>query len=145
MAWTVDTLFSNISLSFKCCNIPISRVGHLGLNLAIEHNAACANDIDCCITSFSGIIEEVASPLKHNIHVSNSENSDDLHSCNNSPWFNEECFDKRRLFYSCLNLDRNSKTDVNRKNMVTARSQFKTGIRKCKLEFDKGETAKFKI
>ena len=84
MAWRVDTLFSNISLSFKCCNIPISRVGHLGLNLAIEHNAACANDIDCCITSFSGIIEEVASPLKHNIRVSNSENSDDLHSCNNS-------------------------------------------------------------
>ena len=115
MAWTVDTLFSNISLSFKCCNIPISRVGHLGLNLAIEHNAACANDIDCCITSFSGIIEEVASPLKHNIHVSNSENSDDLHSCNNSPWFNEECFEKRRLFYTCLNLYRNSKTEVNRK------------------------------
>ena len=110
MAWTVDTLFSNISLSFKCCNIPISRVGHLGLNLAIEHNAACANDIDCCITSFSGIIEEVASPLKHNIHVSNSENSDNI------PWFNEECFDKRRLFYSCLNLYRKSKTEVNRKH-----------------------------
>jgi len=26
--------------------------------------------------------------------------------------------------------------------MVTARSQFKTCIRKCKLEIDKGETAK---
>ena len=75
-------------------------------------NAACANDIDCCITSCSGIIEEVASPFKHNIHVSNSENSDDLHSCNNSPWFNEECFEKRSLFY---NLYRNSKTEVNRK------------------------------
>ena len=57
-------------------------------------NAACVNDIDCCITSFKGIIEE------HNIHVSNSENSDDLHSCNNSPWFDEVCFEKRRLFYS---------------------------------------------
>ena len=66
-------------------------------------NAACANDIDCCITSFSGIIEEVASPFKHNIRVSNSENSHDLQSCNNNPWFNEECFEKRRLFYSCLN------------------------------------------
>jgi len=27
--------------------------------------------------------------------------------------------------------------------MVTSRSQFKSCIRKCKLEFDKGETAKF--
>ena len=78
-------------------------------------NATCANDIDCRITRFSGIIEEVASPFKHNIHVSNSENSDDFHSCKNSPWFNEECFDKRMLFYSCLNLYRNSKTEVNRK------------------------------
>ena len=72
-------------------------------------NAACVNDIDCCITSFSIIIEE------HNIHVSNSENSDELHFCNNSPWFNEECFEMRRLFYSYLNLYRNSKTEVNRK------------------------------
>jgi len=47
-------------------------------------NATCANGIDCCITSVSGNIEEVASPFKHNIHESNSENSDDLHSCNNS-------------------------------------------------------------
>ena len=27
----------------------------------------------------------------------NSENSDDLHSCNNSPWFNEECFEKEKV------------------------------------------------
>ena len=118
-------------MTVKICSQTVYLVS---FTFKVDNNAACANDID---QIFSGIIEEVASPFKHNIHVSNSENCDDLHSCNNSPWFNVEYFEKRKLFYSYLNLYRNSKTEVNRKNMVTARSQFKTCKRKCKLEFDK--------
>ena len=38
---------------------------------------------------------------------------------------------------------RESKTDVNRKGMVKARSEYKSLIRQCRYEYDKEKTSRF--
>ena len=63
----------------------------------------------------------------------------------NAPWFNEDCAERRRIFYTCLNLYRGGggdKSNENRINMVNARSQYKTCLRKSRLLYDKSETDK---
>ena len=60
----------------------------------------------------------------------------------NAPWFNEDCADLRCPFYTCLNLYRGDNSDENRINMVQARSQYKTRIRKARLAYDKSEIDK---
>ena len=63
----------------------------------------------------------------------------------NAPWFNEDCAERRRIFYTCLNLYRGDKSNENRINMVNARSQCKTCLRKSRLAYDKSETDKLYI
>ena len=54
-------------------------------------------DIDECISHFSNVIEEVASPLfqkQINVQLDNKIFPD-----NHNKWFNEECFEKRAVFF----------------------------------------------
>ena len=64
-------------------------------------------------------------------------------SANENPWYNEACHDKSYCFLHMLEKYRQSKTDENRNNMVKARSEYKTIIRKCKYEYDREKTNKF--
>ena len=57
-------------------------------------------------------------------------------------WFNTDCFEKRSLFYNALNVYRKNKTDENRRKMVSARSQYKSFVRKCKFNHDYSRTKK---
>ena len=48
----------------------------------------------------------------------------------NRPWFDEECQVLRDHFYRELNIYRENKSNINEKNMINARSNFKNLIRK---------------
>ena len=50
---------------------------------------------------------------------------------------------KRIVFLYMLDKYRESKSDDNRKNMVTARSEYKSLIRRCRYKFDREKTDKF--
>ena len=103
-------------------------------------NATSSNDIDNCVTKLSCIIDEVASPdFKYSFEKKN-EQFRDL----SKQWFNEECFDKRRQFYTMLNINRSNKTEENRINMIAARSLYKNCTRKCRFEHDRLQTIKLK-
>ncbi len=59
-----------------------------------------------------------------------------------SPWFDDNCAEKRHSFYDLLNIYRDNKSDRNRVNMVTARSDYKFTLRKARFEYDKSQTDK---
>ena len=50
---------------------------------------------------------------------------------------------KKDCFLYMLDKYRQSKSDDNRKNMVTARSEYKSLIRRCRYKFDREKTDKF--
>ena len=102
----------------------------------------CANELDVqsCVSEFVNIIHKVSSPLfKKTIKHENMKPA----SANENPWYNEACHDKKYCFLHMLEKYRQSKTDENRINMVRARSEYKTIIRKCKYEYDREKTNKF--
>ena len=60
----------------------------------------------------------------------------------NRPWFDDECQTLRERFYRALNIYRDDKSTVNEQNMINARSNFKTQIRKKRYIYDKSQTEK---
>ena len=64
-----------------------------------------------------------------------SENS--FSEKNDSPWFSDEYHEKRYNFLIWLDKYREIQSDETRINMVKARSEYKSTIRKCKYEYDK--------
>lgn len=84
-------------------------------------------------------MESVCAPLfKRNIKPDLNE-----YSFNESkqPWFNDECKEKRNLFYTCLDNFRLNKNDsVSQASMVNARSEYKRVLRKCRYEYRKSQT-----
>ncbi len=55
----------------------------------------------------------------------------------NSP---DECLERRRIFYVNLNVFRDDKSELNRYNMVTARSEYKTVLRRARLSYNIDQT-----
>ena len=101
-------------------------------------NCTCDWEVNGCIEELSGIIDRVASPLFKN-HVGRAVACNDDKSY---PWYNSDCYEKRSLFLHMLNNYRTNKNDVNRINMVRARSDYKNTVKNCKYEYDKNETEK---
>ncbi|MCG8034648.1 MAG: endonuclease/exonuclease/phosphatase family protein, partial [Candidatus Thiodiazotropha taylori] len=106
--------------------------------------SACSNgaEVQSCVTDFVTLLHDVATPLfkksiKHN-NASISFNQD-----NDNPWYNDECRQKKYYFMCMLDKYRGLKTDENRVDMVRARSEYKTVLRRCKYEYDKEKTNKF--
>jgi hypothetical protein len=87
---------------------------------------------------FSKIIEDVASPLFRNQMNDQLRNAIFPDNSNTNRWFNEECFEKRAVFNQMLNTYRQDKCDENRVNLVRARSNYKTCIRKIYLNLKNG-------
>ena len=87
-------------------------------------SAETAEDINSNVCSFQRVMDSVCAPL----FKSNVKQFSDEYTFNESkqPWFNDECREKRNVFYRCLDIFRSSKHDVNsRKHMVNARSEYK--------------------
>ena len=86
-------------------------------NVNVE-NAETEIDIDNCITELPDFIIDVTTPFKRNLissstvfsnnnnNKNNNNNSKDYSPSNDQPWFSEECFEKRHIFYAMLNIYR---------------------------------------
>ena len=109
------------------------------LNLLNLNISECSNesDIHSCVSEFVNIIHNVSAPL--------FKKSIKTEKCNN-PFSNEkqnpECQEKKIDFLYMLDKYRQSKSDENRANMVTARSEYKSLIRRCRYKFDREKTEK---
>ena len=105
-----------------------------------------STDIDACLLEFLCIIDDVSSPFFKKFHSKNmNENKigeSTASSENKNPWYNEECKENKNIFLFMLNKYRSSKTDENRKNMVKARSNYKSILRKSRFSYDKERTKK---
>ena len=113
------------------------------LNVNIS-NSTNENDLQSCLADFVNLIDDVAAPLfKKTVKYKDATKYESCFSENKNPWFNEECREKKYFFSHMLDKYRQSKTDVNRINMVRARSSYKTVLRKSKYEYDKEKTNKF--
>ncbi len=63
----------------------------------------------------------------------------------NKPWFDDVCIDKRYNVYRFLNTYRDNKSDINRERVVTARSEYKSAIRKARYRYACLQTEKLNI
>ena len=114
------------------------------LNLLNSNISECSNesDIHSCVSEFVNIIHNVSAPLfKKPIKTEKCNNS--FSNEKQNPCFNDECQEKKDCFLYMLDKYRQSKSDDNRKNMVTARSEYKSLIRRCRYKFDREKTDKF--
>ena len=103
-------------------------------------NCTHESDVQSCVSDFVNILHNVSSPLfKKSIKQEKSKPT----ITNENPWYNEACHDKKYCFLHMLDKFRNSKTDENRFNMVKARSEYKSEIRKCRYDYDREKTNKF--
>ena len=93
-------------------------------------------DIDVCIENFNDIVENVSAPyFKRNLKqetVTGKTDSPCFTDKKDNPWYDDDCHESKKHFLNMLNKYRAAKTDVNRINMVKARSAYKTIIRNCK-------------
>ena len=106
----------------------------------------CSNstDIDSCLSEFEGIFDEVSSPFIKKYHSRNAtENKNKEPTENKNPWYNEECHESKYVFLHMLNKYRSFKTDETRKKLVKSQSNYKSIIRKCRLNYNKKGTKKF--
>ena len=116
------------------------------LNNNIDH---CVDncDIDACVNNFNDIIENVSKPyFKRNVKSDKFYNDEDIpcfQSKRENPWFNDDCQESKLYFLKMLNKYRVDKTDINRVNMVKARSAYKTLIRTCRTKYDREITNTF--
>ena len=112
------------------------------LNLLHNNISSCDEDgINTCLNDFVSIFDDVCEPIFKKTKPSNSCNEYSFKREN--PWYTDECNEKRHYFLHFLNKYRESKTDENRVNMVRARSNYKTLIRKCRYEYDREKTKTF--
>ena len=92
------------------------------------------SDIDSNLCCFYDIIDDVCSPAfkkKINNKKSNLYNTH-THS-KNQQWFDSECNEQQKQFYTFLHDYRREKSELNRQNMVKSRSAYKQLIRKKKI------------
>ena len=92
-------------------------------------------NIDENVSNFVNLMENVCDPLfvKKFKPPENGFSHQNSTKSPNNPWFDEECQILRDRFYTKLNIYRENKSDVNVKNMINARSNFKNLIRKKTL------------
>ncbi|MCW4345840.1 MAG: reverse transcriptase family protein [Candidatus Thiodiazotropha endolucinida] len=101
-------------------------------------NCSNVNDVKSCVSDFTNVLDNIARPLFNKKINFNSKSN---HGSNS--WYNDECREEKYNFLRMLDKYRQSKTDENRKNMVSARSKYKQVIRKCRFAYDREKTAAF--
>ena len=84
------------------------------------------------VNSFQVLIQSVCTPIVQK--TINQSRNERVIKENSQPWCNDECKQKRNMFYKCLDMYRSDKNDVNlREKMVGARSENKRVLGKGDL------------
>ena len=99
-------------------------------------NDDCTDNIDKCVENFVAVIDNVCKPLFEK--KCKSPESTKMRAAS----YDHECEIKRMHFFDKLNKYRKDKSDINRVEMVRARSCFKSSVRKYKRECMKQKTNK---
>ena len=108
-------------------------------------DAYTETEINESISSFSDLMDNICFPLFGKTSNPKPQNSSNI----NDFIFNNICSEKRKHFYSKLNDFRKNKTEINRHNMMRARTEYKNAVRKYNFEKDMQKiikllTAKYK-
>ena len=82
-----------------------SVIDHLRFNDSINH-VTCSNDIDRCLADFSSIIDKAIPATCKNTITPCTIYSGSINNPEGNKWFTNECFEKRRTFYSALDVYR---------------------------------------
>lgn len=108
----------------------------------LDESIIQSDSIDESLQLFVSTLENCAKPLfLKKLYTAKASDSPEIeYSKSNAPWFDDECYSKRVVFYRYLNLFRGYKSDENRINMVNARSNYKMSLRKARLRYDIAET-----
>jgi hypothetical protein len=102
----------------------------------IENN----DDIDNNLYSFYEALEHICNPI---FSKTTNRKSDKSKHKNKQTWFDENCREKRDIFFQILKLYNHDKSDENRQMMTTTRSEYKALIRKKKFRYTKEQTTIF--
>lgn len=89
------------------------------------------------MNKFVEILEHCASPFHKRIFQTNNETD---YCVKSQPWYTDTCKYKKDIFYDCLNVFRADKTASNRLALVTARSDFKSTLRRSRYENNQQQT-----
>ena len=92
------------------------------------------------LSTFYEEIGNICDPLfKRNIqHGTTSTNTSKM----NNKWYDGECTEKRKEFFSHLNNYRTNESAENRSSMTKSRTEYKTLLRSKRYQYDKHETEK---
>ena len=140
-------VWNNDKLPHFTCELSSQDVQEQLLCLNDKLNVCLNNsDIDNCLSEFNNIVEHVSNPLfKKNVkNLNEAKNTVSVKSPDNA-WYTEDCHNSKLYFLQILEKYRKSNTDINRINMVSARSAYKTLIRKSKTEYDRNKTKTFTV
>ena len=96
------------------------------------------NDIDNCVDCFVGILDSVYEPLFEKKLPCNIDNIGN--QSRTGLLLNEDCENKKFNFLNRLNIYRHSINDINRIEMVRARTEYKRSVRIYRFECRKQKT-----
>lgn len=99
------------------------------------------NNVDDCVERFTNVLTSVADPLFSRFNCTSECTHQQYQSQHKVPeWMCEHCHSLRYVFYTHLNQYRRGKTDDLRRSMVTARNDYTSHIRGCRLRYAKTRT-----
>ncbi|MEW8548380.1 MAG: reverse transcriptase family protein, partial [Candidatus Thiodiazotropha sp.] len=105
--------------------------------------AQSGQDIDENISNFVNVMSEICDPLfAKTVRIGSENNKYTSFKENNQPWFDQECSNKREIFYLELNNFRINKNTQTQTRLVEARKNFKLTIRRKRFNYDKSKTEK---
>ena len=107
------------------------------------NEAISGEDKDRNLTGFVNLMGTVCDPLFAKTFNANKTNIDaNSGNSKKQPWFDQDCDDLRKQFYTELNKFRLDKTLQNQSKLSQARRNFKHMIRRKRWAFDKWKTEK---
>ena len=105
--------------------------------------AVSGEDIDHNLTGFVNLMSTVCDPLFAKTFNANKTNTNaNSGNLKKQPWFDQDCDDLRKQFYTHLNNFRLDKTLQNQSKLSQARRNFKHMIRRKRWAYDKWKTEK---
>ena len=104
------------------------------------HSCNTSQHLDTCLEKFENVFKDAAQSCLKNVKGS-MNTLPDVEIENNLPWYNEECYNQKRLFHRMLNIYRELPNDENRLNMVLARSKYKALLRNARFRYDNDKTS----
>ena len=100
-------------------------------------NDVTEGNVDKTLDIITTLLQRTAEPL-----FGKDTSTRVVYNNKSPPYYTDECENKRKYFFACLNSFRKYDSDENRHALIEARKQFKDMVRVCKKKYDINETRK---